>query len=132
MKKIIIFLVSFILISSQLFAEDFNWTLIEKGRDGTKYYIDLSSIKKSGNGVYFFYLSDNARPHPEYGIMSSTMYVEGNCSSMNARFLKDFHYDFPMGKGNPKNVYNKVGEWYDFKRESIGNTLLKFACSYRQ
>ena len=125
-KKILITL--FILYPFNCFA-DYNWKKITKTPSGDVYYVDLISIKRSGNNVYFLKLRDYLKPD-QFGDLSNIIYHEVNCSNMEYKFLKDFYYQQPMGNGEPSTINNKISDWRKTPKGSIGETIFKFVCKY--
>ena len=123
-----IFIILFILYPFNCFA-DYNWKKILKTSSGDVYYVDLSSIKRSGNNVYFLKLRDYLKPD-KYGDLSNIIYHEVNCSNMEYKFLKDFYYTQPMGNGEPSTINNKMSDWSVAPQGSIGETIFKFVCKY--
>ena len=126
MKKLIFILL--ILTSTNAFA-DYNWKKISTSPKGDNVYVDLTSIKRSGNNVYFLKLRDYLKPD-QYGDLSNIIYHEVNCSNMEFKFLKDFYYTQPMGNGEPSTINNKMSEWSVAPQGSIGETIFKFVCKY--
>ena len=124
--KLFIFL--YILSTVNCFA-DYNWKKIGKNIDGDVGYIDLSSIKKVGNKVYYFDLLDYVKP-TDLGHLSGRTYKEVNCLDLSYRFLKDFYYLEPMGNGKVDLINDKKSEWYNNKKGSLGERLRKFVCNY--
>ena len=125
--KIFIFL--YILSTVNCFA-DYNWKKIGSSTRGDVFYVDLSTIKKVGNNVFYFELKDYVKP-TEYGDLSSKVYMEVNCLNLSYRYLKDFYYIEPMGNGEPSTVFDEVGEWKNIKEGSMGEDVGKFACNYK-
>ena len=70
--KIFIFL--YILSTVNCFA-DYNWKKIGSSTRGDVFYVELSTIKKVGNNVFYLELKDYAKPS-EYGDLSSMIYME--------------------------------------------------------
>ena len=87
-QKILIIL--FILYPFNCFA-DYNWKKIKTSSRGDNVYVDLTSIKRSGNNVYFLKLRDYLKPD-KFGDLSNIIYHEVNCVNMEFKFLKDFYY----------------------------------------
>ena len=130
MKKLIIFLFFFVFYSTNSFAE-LKWKKIGVNIEGDVYYIDKLSIKKVGNKVYYFVLADYVRPTDSGGDLSSKIYQEVNCLDLSFRYLKDFYYLEPMGNGKPSTIYDKVGEWTDNTKGSIGEEVALYACNFK-
>tara|TARA_B100000700_G_scaffold21638_1_gene21002 strand:+ start:231 stop:635 length:405 start_codon:yes stop_codon:yes gene_type:complete len=134
MKKKIRYLAFFLLISffnSSFSYAELKWKRIGANIDGDVYYIDEFSIKRVGNKVYYFTLSDYVRPSDTGGDLSAKIYQEVNCSDLSFRYLKDFYYLEPMGNGEPSTIYDKVGEWTDNVKGSIGEAVALYACNYK-
>ena len=125
--KIFIFL--YILSTVNCFA-DYNWKKIGSSTRGDVFYLDLSTVKKVGNNVFYFTLKDYVKP-TEYGDLSSKIYMEVNCLNLSSRYLKDLYYIEPMGNGEPSTVYDEVGEWKNNTEGSMGEKVAKFACNYK-
>ena len=125
--KIFIFL--YILSTVNCFA-DYNWKKIGSSTRGDVFYVDLSTVKKVGNNVFYFTLKDYVKPS-EYGDLSSKIYMEVNCLNLSYRYLKDFYYIEPMGNGEPSTVFDEVGEWTNNTEGSMGEAVRKFACNYK-
>ena len=130
MKKLILFLSFIVFYSSNSFA-DLKWKKIGANVDGDVYYIDQLSIKKVSNKVYYFTLTDYIRPSDSGGDLSAKIYQEVNCLDLSFRYLKDFYYLEPMGRGEPSTIYDKVGEWTDNSNGSIGEAVAIYACNYK-
>ena len=124
--KLFIFL--YILSTVNCFA-DYNWKKIGKNSDGDVGYIDLSSIKKVGNKVYYFDLLDYVTP-TDQGHLSGKTYKEVNCLDLSFRYLKDFYYLEPMGNGKVDIINDKVSEWHNNTKGSLGERVRQFVCNY--
>ena len=109
---------------------DFNWKKMGSNSKGDVFYIDLLSIKKVGNKVFYFTLTDYIKP-TSLGDLSSKVYGEVNCLNFSFRYLKDFYYQQPMANGEPSTVFDEVSEWIENKKGSMFEILNKFACNYK-
>ena len=127
-SKIIIIIFIYFFSVENCFA-DFNWKKIGSTTAGDVSYVDLSSIKKVGNNVFYFRLMDYIKP-TSTGTLSSKVYFEVNCLDLSFRYLKDFYYKEPMGNGKPE-IYDKVGKWHDSVKGSIGEKESIFVCNYK-
>ena len=127
-KILIISVFLYIFSISNCFA-DFNWKKIGSNIDGDVSYVDLSSIKKVGNNVFYFSLMDYIKP-TDQGDLSSKIYFEVNCLDLSYRYIKDFYYKEPMGNGE-YTIYDEIGEWENNTKGSIGDAARKFVCNYR-
>jgi len=128
-KILKICLIFLILYPSNSFA-DFKWKKIGANIQGTVFYVDLTSIKKTDKKVYFFSMTDYAKPTP-LGDLSSRIYQEVNCLDYSYRYLKDFYYTQPMANGEPSAIIDEVDVWNKNQKGSIGETMSKFVCNYK-
>ena len=118
----------FIFSTFNCFAE-YNWKKIGSNIDGDVSYVDLSSIKKVGNNVFYFSLMDYIKP-TDQGDLSSKIYFEVNCLDLSYRYIKDFYYKEPMGNGK-YTIYDEIGEWENNTKNSIGDAAREFVCNYK-
>ena len=127
-KILIISIFLYIFSVANCFAE-FNWKKIGSNTAGDVSYVDLFSIKKVGNNVFFFRLMDYIRPTNQ-GDLSSKIYFEVNCLDLSFRYIKDFYYKQPMGNGE-YTIFDEIGEWENNTKGSIGEDVREFACNYK-
>ena len=128
MKKII--LIIFLLNSTNAFA-DYNWKKITKSTKGHVDFIDLNSIKRLGNKVFYNRLRDYIKPN-KWGDLSSIIYIEINCTNFDQRYLKDLYFDQPMGNGKITTVNNETSEWSKTKKGTVARVVGKYACNYKK
>ena len=74
-SKILIISIFLYLFSVVNCFADFNWKKIGSNIAGDVSYVDLSSIKRVGNNVFFFRLMDYIKP-TDQGDLSSKIYFE--------------------------------------------------------
>ncbi len=117
-----------LLFSTYVFA-DYNWKKIGSNTNGDVNYIDLLSIKRVGDNVFYFNLMDYIKPTKK-GRLSSKVYFEVNCKDLSYRYIKDFYYNEPMGNGEPF-IIDKISEWKENTTGSLGEATRKFACNYK-
>ncbi len=130
MRKFLIIFVLCLFFTPNISFADYNWKKIGSNTRGDVLYIDLSTIKKVGNIVYYFDLLDYVIPSGQGHHLSSKTYKEVNCLDLSFRFLKDFYYLEPMGNGKANLINHKSGEWYNNEKGSLGEHVRKFACNY--
>tara|TARA_B100001769_G_C21620171_1_gene347636 strand:- start:99 stop:497 length:399 start_codon:yes stop_codon:yes gene_type:complete len=126
-KVLIISIFLYIFSLANCFA-DFNWKKIGSNTAGDVSYVDLFSIKKVGNNVFFFRLMDYIKPTKQ-GDLSSKIYFEVNCLDLSFRYIKDFYYKQPMGNGE-YTIFDEIGKWENNTKGSIGEDVRKFVCNY--
>ena len=127
-KILIISIFLYIFSVANCFAE-YNWKKIGSNIDGDVSYVDLSSIKKVGNNVFYFNLMDYVKPSNQ-GDLSAKNYFEVNCLDLSHRYIKDFYYKEPMGNGE-YTIFDEIGEWENNTKGSIGEKVRKFVCNYK-
>ncbi len=122
------FIILYILSTVNCLA-DYNWKKIGTTTRGDVGYVDLSSIKKVGNEVYYFELLDYVKP-TKHGHLSDRAYNQLNCLNLSYRYLKNFFYLEPMANGKVDLVNDEVSEWYDTTEGSLGEQIRQFVCNY--
>ena len=128
MKKLIMVLL--LLVSQSVMAE---WTYVLES-DSTKTYIDISTIKKTGNGIFKYWdLDDSNEIQTLNGVDKFHSMVtsrEVNCYKEEFRDFYYVLYSGHMGEGDVKG--NDVGtqKWRPQVPRSIGWIELKFICDY--
>ena len=127
-KILIISIFLYILSVANCFAE-YNWKKIGSNIDGDVSYVDLSSIKKVGNNIFYFNLMDYIKPTNQ-GDLSAKNYFEVNCLDLSFRYIKDFYYEEPMGNGE-YTIFDEIGEWENNTKGSIGEDTREFVCNYK-
>ena len=127
-KILIISIFLYIFSVANCFA-DYNWKKIGNNIDGDVSYVDLSSIKKVGNNIFYFNLMDYIKPTNQ-GDLSAKNYFEVNCLDLSFRYIKDFYYKEPMGNGE-YTIFDEIGEWENNTKGSIGEDAREFVCNYK-
>ena len=130
MKKITILLV---IIFTFLFSTTSwgDWNYVTVSVSGSKFYYDKDRIRKSGKFIYFWRLTDYLKPSP-YGNLSTTIYVELDCSIFRWKGLKYRSYNKSMGKGNPTNDFTPPDECEYPKPKSVEEFLYNKICEEHQ
>lgn len=121
---IIVFLFS-VIIHATATAD---WKPIAKGKDGTTTYINLKSIKKSGERVYWWGLDDRLIP-TKRGTKSAKHSHEGDCSLFRYKTLSWSFHKKPMGKGVGRFTQTEIPNWKYPKQNSVNGYILKSICS---
>lgn len=126
MKKLLLITIILLLQSFPSFGE---WEEIDSNEDGV-YFIEVDTIRKKGDLVYFNTLTDNFEPDASiYNSLSSTMRRVINCKTKQAKRLRSVNYLNSMGRG--KIVLEMSYEWEKMsKYGEFGNYRLyhKFLC----
>jgi hypothetical protein len=108
-KKITILLV---IIFSFLFSTTSwgDWNYVTESVSGFKFYYDKNRIRKSRKFIYVWELQDYIKPS-KWGDMSSTKYIQLDCSISRFTILKYQTYNKSMGEGKMTTDYYPPDEW---------------------
>ncbi len=97
----------------------------------TTFYADPNTIRKIGNRVKMWSLSDYKITSEEFGVTSSKSQDEYDCKEKKQRVLFISFYSGHMGKGETVVIHNERGDWKPTSPGSANEAILKFACSFR-
>ena len=133
MKKITILLV---IIFTFLFSTTSwgDWNYVTESVDGDKFYYDKDRVRKSGKYLYFWELIDTIKPD-KWGILSSTKYVQLDCSIFRFKDLKFQFYKNPMGEGKLRGEMTpkgELGEWRYPKPNTTYEIMYNKICEEHQ
>ena len=126
-KLLIIFTVLFpVIFSSPSYSE---WTKATTNVDGTTYYIDFERIRKQDGIVYFWTLFDRLKPNSR-GTLSGKVYRQVDCKNFRHKYLSDWYYKSPMGRGTNWEGSNIPDEEWNYPPpDSSSEILLESVCS---
>jgi hypothetical protein len=105
-----------------------DWKYIDQNTNGSTFYIELVTIQKHEDHVYYWVMNNYLKPD-RWGDMSNKMYMQGDCGVNRVKILSYNFYKQPMGKGKVE-VDNTSSEWKYPTPESINRGLLDSACDY--
>jgi len=130
MKKITILLV---IIFTFLFSTTSwgDWNYVTENVIGDKYYYDKDRVRKSGKFIYFWELVDYIKPN-EWGNLSTTTYVQLECSIFRFNWLKFQTYNKSMGEGNMTTDLTPKEEWEYPQPKSSIEVMYKKICEEHQ
>ena len=92
---------------------------------GSCVLLDLNSIKKFGDKVFYNRLRDYIRPD-QFGHLSSIIYIEHNCINFY------LYFDQPMGSGEIILINNDTSEWNKTRKGTVARIVGEFACNYQK
>ena len=129
MKKLILFLV-LIFTTYSIHAK---WLLVA-GSEEAKFYVEINSIKQTGNLVTYWELLDypSMQTFNNLNYYSVKQKYETNCNTEDSALLYSNFYSENMGSG--KSVYGLKQEHKNFEPnipDSLGYTIFKFVCKKR-
>ena len=129
MKKITLLLV---IIFTFLFSTTSwgDWKYVTESVSGIKYYYDKDRIRKSGKYLYFWDLIDSIKPIK--GDLSSTTYVQLDCSIFRFKRLKLQFYNESMGEGKMTTDEIPDKEWWYPKPDSYNEYMFNKICEEHQ
>jgi len=105
------------------------WTKVAESVNGDTFYVDYERIRKHDGYVYWWQLHDYLKPELTE-ILSSKLYLQGDCKLFRVKILGDSHYIEPMGRGTPSNSSNNPDKEWRYPLPSSSNeTVLKQVCN---
>ena len=126
MKKITILLVLIFifLLSTKSWGD---WNYVTESVSGNKYYYDKDRIIKSGKFIYFWELTDYIKPTGS-GDLSTTTYIELDCSVLRYKWLKLQFYNKSLGEGEMTTDMTPPDNWLNLQPKSLIETMYKKIC----
>ena len=108
--------------SAEWTLEDFSVELIQ--------YVDRASIRRNGNLVKMWGLSDFKRVQTVsgYSYLSEKTELEIDCKEVRLRMGAFTWFAEQMGNGKVVNLNGGGGKWDPIQPDSIGETLWEIAC----
>ena len=97
--------------------------------NGNYFFIDKISLKKEGDKVFFIKLHEYS-DFNDYGEKSSIIHHEADCLKFKIKYLKDFYYKLPMGKGEVSFFGDQESKWIEAKEDTLLSSFINFVCSY--
>ncbi len=125
MYKVILMMLLAIMSSSAMAK----WTAVNENKESIQ-YVDLATIRKSGNKVKMWGLRDYKSEQEVAGdkFLSSKIQWEYECKEEQLRQLFFRPFSGYGGRGQPTTWHNKPGEWKPVMPQSIGEIIWKIAC----
>jgi hypothetical protein len=109
------------------FGVQAEWELFSQGTDGTKHYLDFSTIKKTANGYRVWDLVEY--PKPRNGIWSMRGLDEFDCAEERYRSLQVDNFSGPMGRGERISGLTIPDQWTYIPPGSVAAGKLSYICS---
>ena len=129
MKKLLLIftlLFSTLMFSTPSYGE---WTKVSDNASGDSYYVDFERIRKHGENVYWWQLTDYPTP-TKYGHLSSKIYGQGDCKLFRYKYLSDSYYNESMGRGTSAQSSNVPAmNWKYPLPDSVLEVVLNQVCS---
>ena len=98
---------------------------------GDSYFVDLETIKKQKEYVYFWELADMAIPLMDAYSSKSYIVTDCNLNLFRYKYLRDIFYSKSMLKGSIVHSSDIPDtEWRYVGPESVGATELKSVCDF--
>jgi len=128
-KKLALFIGLFVsaVISSPTFAD---WARIAENTTGNTFYVDFQKIRQTDGYVYFWLLNDYGS-ESEWGYLSSTAYVQGDCNLFRYKNLTWSIYKQPMGVGDNPVSIKPPDEWLHPSSNQSDEIILEIICKGR-
>ena len=112
------------------------WEMVVLSKDKNESrYVDVNSIRRDGDHVYFWILTDFVTPPlalVSAGFNGFTYYMQGDCMSLGHKYLQMFAFTLPMAKGNGKSlpVSDELKGWNYAVPGSMQNKAVKSMCNF--
>ena len=104
------------------------WSYIGENDNGeSKYYIDLKTLRKIDDYVYYWNLIDFDKLD-EFGNMSNVSYSQGDCGITRVKMLTAVSYKKPMGEEAVDTYTAPNPEWEYMPPYTVGEFLLNTSC----
>ena len=129
MKKLLIFFIFLFSGISNTYSSDFEWEQVLKTDEGNIFFIDKNSINKKKDKVFFIKLHEYSVIN-DFGEKSSIIHHQADCSKFRIKYLKDFYYKLPMGKGELSYFGDEESKWIEAKEDTILSSFINFVCNY--
>jgi len=142
MKKLLILLFSLLISFNSFGLQEVlvpkldlysEWTTFFTDEDG-EIFIEKNSIRKQNESVYWWMLGNLNQPDDENGMMSFTIYHQGDCISTQIKVLSILIYKKPMGLEVKEMFFedftNTVTYWEYISSGDIEADLLDYVCEY--
>ncbi|MEE2693853.1 MAG: surface-adhesin E family protein [Pseudomonadota bacterium] len=129
MKKLTLFIVLFstLATSSSSFAD---WARVGENKTGNTFYVDFQKIRQAEGYIYFWLLNDYGS-QSEWGYLSSTAYVQGDCALFRYKNLTWTIYKRPMGVGDNLVSIKPPDEWLYPSSNQSDEIILDIVCKGR-
>ena len=126
MKKLFLITIILLLQSFPSFGE---WKELFSNSDGV-HLIEVNTIRKNGNLIYYNSLTDFYEPQSDRGgSLSKINRSVVNCKTKKHKRLRSTYYFDSMGKGKiTKEVGESVFGWMTFQIGSVNGSNYKFLC----
>ena len=129
MKKLLFFFCFFFILSSKTLSSEYHWIEVLKTDNGNIFFIDKNSLNKKDDKVFFIKLHEYS-DFNDYGEKSSIIHHEVDCLKFRIKYLKDFYYKLPMGKGELSFFGEEESKWIEAKKDSLLLFFINFVCNY--
>jgi len=110
-----------------------DWVYVT-GNDFATLYMDFSTLRRQGNFVRVWTLSDWAKPEKlsdEVSYRSSRTLLEYDCIEEMTRIRASVAYADAMGKGTAVLSTTMISEWAHIPPESLAREMWEVACAFR-
>jgi len=129
MNKLLIFFCFFFVLSFKTLSAEYQWVEVLKTDNGNIFFIDKNSINKKKDKIFFIKLHEYSVVN-DFGEKSSIIHHQADCSKFRIKYLKDFYYKLPMGKGELSYFGDEESKWIEAKKDTLLSSFLNFVCNY--
>lgn len=107
-----------------------DWVKIEQKYRGFVLYGNRTALRKTGNTLTMWTLSDYTDESKIDGkvVLSLQSLVEYDCNNEKSRLLASTHHSEQMGKGDIIYSHSNIGMWMSVQPDFVGEKDWKFVC----
>ena len=128
MNKLLIFFCFFFVLSFKTLSDEYQWVEVLKTDNGNVLFFDKNSINKKKDKIFFIKLHEYSVIN-NFGEKSSIIHHQADCLKFKIKYLKDFYYKLPMGKGELSYFGDEESKWIEAKEDTILSSFLNFVCN---
>ena len=132
-KKSLLIYLLFLFFNTNLYGD---WTLVSVNKQNkNRYYLDLSTAKKSNGYILVWQLADYVGKSPFTNFkkpVSAKVLLKVDCRLTGMKALEMIIYKGYMGSGKivlSESFKDKKSDWKYFPPKSVGATQIKKACN---
>ncbi len=104
-----------------------DWTKVGTDSEGQTQYVNLDVFESNEKYIYYWVMT-NYPKIDEYGDLSGTMFLQGDCTTFEVRALSYGFYKGSKATGEVSKQDSINKEWDSFPEESLGMIGLKKIC----
>jgi len=105
-----------------------NWVLVSEGTNGSKTYVDPSTIRRDGNLRRHWEYADYASRQPS-GDKSTRSFYETDCREERTRLIEITGFSESMLQGRITGTERGAGKWDQVAPRTVAEVVMRFVCA---